>query len=157
MAAISVYRLPELDDVASRLIQDLQSLRDKISRKAHYYYRTRGSSDGGDVDDWLRAEREVSWVPHEELRETDRAFHVMMAVSSVPVRTIEVILLPEMVIVRGARENENQERCGADGRETAPKLFLRRISFPSQIHTESAVVSLVDDRLRMSAAKVDPA
>lgn len=157
VAAVSVYRLPELDDAAARLIQDLHSLRDEISQKAYHYYQTRGASDGGDVEDWLRAEQELSWVPHEELHETDRAFHVMVAVSSVPAQTIEVILLPEMVIIRGARENENREHCGADRCDSGPKLFLRRIIFPSQIHTESAVVSLKDDRLWMSAAKVDPA
>ena len=149
VAGMSVCRLTEFDQSALRLLEDIERLRDRISQRAYHYYKARGASDGRDIDDWLQAEREVSWVAQEELQETDRAFRVMMTLSSVPVQKIEVVLLPEMVIVSA--------RQGADHCEPEPKVFLRRIIFPAQIHPASAVISLKDDLLRMSAAKVDPA
>jgi len=152
---ISVQKLRELADAGTRLRQEIQMLHDRISRKAYDVYQTRGAADGSSLDDWLRAEREVRWAPQEELQETDRAFHVMIGVSAVADETIEVTLLPEMIILRGASENGCDTQCGTDSYEPSPKVLFRRIVFPSQIGTESAVIRLEADLLRESAAKVE--
>ena len=34
--------------------------RDEIARLAYYYYERNGRKDGKDVEDWLRAERELA-------------------------------------------------------------------------------------------------
>jgi hypothetical protein len=39
---------------------NLQPVEDKIRQRAYQLYLERGATDGGDVDDWLRAEQEVS-------------------------------------------------------------------------------------------------
>ena len=36
--------------------------RDRIAMRAYELYLARGASDGGDFDDWLAAERELSTV-----------------------------------------------------------------------------------------------
>jgi DUF2934 family protein len=52
---------------ASRTPRDAQSIRerrspshDDVARRAYALYQARGAEDGRDVDDWLRAERELS-------------------------------------------------------------------------------------------------
>ena len=154
MPTITVQKLSELDDEDSRLLQEIH---DRISRRAYDVYEHRDATHGSSVDDWLRAEREVCWVPQEELRETDRAVHVKIGVSGVGEETIEVTLVPEMIILRGVSENGSDAQYGADSYEHSPKILFRRIVFPSQIHTESAVVRLEADLLIVSAAKVDQA
>lgn len=156
MPMISVRRLREVDGVDLGLLQEIQMLQDRISRRAYDLYETRGAADGSPVNDWLRAEREVCWVPQVELQETDRAFHLMIRVSDVADETIEVNVLPEMIILRSASENES----GAQGADLCPsgsKVLFGRIVFPSQIHAESAVIRLEDDLLRVSAAKLEQA
>jgi HSP20 family molecular chaperone IbpA len=153
--AISVRKLRELDDVTERLLQEVEDLKVSISVRAYDLYHFRGALDGSDVDDWLQAEREMSWVPQEQIEETDRAFHVVISVSYLPEEIIEVTLLPEMIILRGASEPDNGQRA-AEPCESTRRILLRRIAFPSQVHTESAVVHLEADLLRVSAAKLGP-
>lgn len=155
MPAISVLKLREFDDQGLRLQQEIEMVHDRISKKAYDFYQTRGAADGSSVDDWLRAEREVCCVPPAELRETDRAVHVLIGLSGVTDEMIEVTLLPEMIILRGLTEPESDARYGADSGESGRKVLFRRIVFPSRIHDESAVVRLDADLLRVSAAKVE--
>ncbi len=150
MPRIMVQKLSELDDDDSRLLQDIH---DKISRRAYDVYEHRDATHGSSVDDWLRAEREVCWVLQEELQETDRAVHVRVGVSGVGDETIQVTLVPEMIILRGVSENGSD----ADSYARRPKVLFRRIVLPSQIHTESAVVRLDADQLIVSAAKLEQA
>ena len=109
------------------------------------------------MDDWLNAEQKVCWVPQAELQETDLAFHLMIRLSGVTNETLDVTVLPEMVILRGASAHENGSQPGVPSFELAPRVLYRRIAFPSQVHTESSVVRFEDDLLKVSAAKVDPA
>lgn len=157
MPMISVRRLREVDGVDLGLLQEIQMLQDRICRRAYDLYETRGAADASPVNDWLRAEREVCWVPQVELQETDRAVHLMIRVSDVADETIEVNVLPEMIILRSAGENESGAQRGADLRPSESKVLLGRIVFPSPIHAESAVIRLEDDLLRVSAAKLEQA
>ena len=127
---ISIHKLCELDAAASRSLQEIQAVRDEISRRVYDLYQARGATPGGSVDDWLRAEREVCWVPQEELEETDRAFHLRIGMSGVPEETVEVTLLPEMVILRGAKESGSGAPCAADSCPSVPKVLFRQIVFP---------------------------
>ena len=156
MATISVRRLAQLDDTTLRLLDEISTLEDRIRRRAYEFGQVRGPAGGSPVDDWLHAEREVCWVPQAELQETDLAIHLMIGLSGVAHRTLDVTVLPEMVILRGASAHENGSQCGALV-EPAPRVLCRRIAFPSQVHAESTVVRLEDDFLKVSAAKVDPA
>jgi HSP20 family molecular chaperone IbpA len=96
-------------------------------------------------------------VPQEEFEETDRAIHLRIGMSGVPEEAVDVTLLPEMVILRGAKETGSAGPSAADSCPSRPKVLFRKIVLPSQIHTESAVVRMEADRLRVSAAKTESA
>jgi HSP20 family molecular chaperone IbpA len=72
-------------------------------------------------------------------------------------KTIQVTLLPEMIILRGGSENESDAQSGDSSGESSPRVMLRQIPLPSQIHTESAVIRLEADLLTVSGAKAEPA
>jgi outer membrane protein TolC len=44
---------------------DFDLSRDEIARRAYDLYQERGAEDGRDLDDWLRAERELRERRHE--------------------------------------------------------------------------------------------
>ena len=157
MPKISVRRIRDADGVGLCLLQQIQMVQDRISRRAYDLYETRGAAHGSHIDDWLRAEREVCWVPQVEVEETDRAFHLIFRVSDVATETIEVSVLPEMIVLRSADENESVEQWRADRCPSGSKILFGRIIFPSQIHAESSVIRLEDDLLRVSAAKLEQA
>ena len=157
MPTIAVHRLCDIDDASLRVLQEIQMLRDRIRRRAYDFYEARDAADGDSVDDWLRAEREICWVPQEDLQETDRTVHVIIGVSGLADEKIEVTLLPEMLLLRGASEDESDRQRGADSLGSESIVLFRQIFFPSPVHTESAVVRLEEGQLRVSAAKAEPA
>lgn len=155
MPALTVHKLCEIDRESLHLLEEFERLRDRIRRRAYEFYEARANQDGSCVDDWLRAEQEICWMPQEDFEETDRAVHVVIDVRGVVHEMIEVTLMPEMLILRGASENEIQR--GAESHESRSGALLRQICFPSRIHTESAVVRLEADQLKVLAAKVESA
>jgi hypothetical protein len=138
---ITVHKLDCIDEETQNALDQITALQDRIRARAQGFYLERGGTDGDAVDDWLRAEREVSWALREELRETDRALYIDWR--ELPDTRIDVRVLPEMIILRDARAGE-----------PAGKALGRRIAFPVQIHPQSAVVRLDDDRLTVAAAKL---
>lgn len=156
MTRISVRRLSEVDGAAHRLLEEIAALEGRIRRRAYDSGQARAAVWVSPVDDWLVAEREICWVPQAKLQETDLAVHLMIELAEVADETIEVTMLPQMVILRGAGAVEDDSHRRAPF-EAAPKVLLRRISFPAQVHAESSVVRLENDFLKLSAAKVDPA
>ena len=56
------------------LFDEMRDVRHLIARRAYQLFADRGSTDGHDLDDWLRAERELLHSAPVELRETDSEF-----------------------------------------------------------------------------------
>lgn len=46
-------------------VDETASLEEQIARRAHELWQQRGHAHGGDLDDWLRAEREVNEWHHQ--------------------------------------------------------------------------------------------
>jgi hypothetical protein len=138
---ITVHKLDCINEETQNALDRITELQDRIRARAQEFYLERGGTGGDAIDDWLRAEREVSWVTPEELQETDRAFYIRLR--QLPHATIDVTVLPEMIILRDARAGE-----------PAGKALGRRIALPAQVHPQSAVVRLDDDRLTVAVAKL---
>ena len=49
-----------LDEPQTPMASAAQPAREEIERRAYELYLERGAADGGDVDDWLHAERELN-------------------------------------------------------------------------------------------------
>jgi len=136
-----VHKLDCIDEAAQDTLGQIDALQERIRARAQEFYLERAGVEGSAVDDWLRAEREVAWVPAEELRETDRAVHIRFF--ELPDAMIEVTVLPESIILR------------SHAGESGPKVLCRQITLPVQIHAASAVVRLDADLLTLSAAKTE--
>src|ERR1043166_1978680 len=64
-------RLPVLDE--------MEQLMRRVRERAFSLFEERGAVPGRELDDWLRAERELLWSPHAELREKDNEFELRVA------------------------------------------------------------------------------
>jgi len=140
---IRIHKLDCMDEETKDLLGQIDALQKRIRARAQDLYLERvGQGDGawGDsVGDWLRAEREVSWTPVQEMEETDRSLSVRLF--ELPEAPIEVMVLPEMILLRN----------GAAGQSS--KALAQQIVFPARIHPRSAVVRLDEDGLTVLAAK----
>ena len=74
MNTLSVrYLFPEDPDALS-LFESLNELQEAIRQRAFGLFEERGTVHGNDMEDWLRAERELVWVPKAETMEDDKQY-----------------------------------------------------------------------------------
>jgi len=56
------------------------AVHDKIRQRAYYLYLQKGCKEGQELEDWLRAEREVLCFPSSELEETKDKYRIKVGV-----------------------------------------------------------------------------
>src|SRR5579872_331367 len=81
------------------LLERLNAIGDEIRQRAFSRFERRGQTNGGDLDDWLAAEREVVWSPSSELIQGDNDFQARVALAGFDPKDIEVSATPEALIV----------------------------------------------------------
>jgi HSP20 family molecular chaperone IbpA len=114
----------------------------EIQRRAYDHFERRGGVWGNDWEDWLRAERELFWMPRAEMFENPFTIVVRVAVPGFDARSIAVIAAPHSILVQAA---EKHHHYGLDARvrfcEFGRELF-RRFDLPARIDPKSASASL---------------
>jgi HSP20 family molecular chaperone IbpA len=155
MSTVFVRRFHSREEAEETLWREIDDLEAEIRQKAQQIFEARGGVPGDADDDWVRAEREVCWVPQAKLKETDRAFRALIGMPGLEAGDIEVTLLPEMMIVRG---KGLEDLDGADRihfSEFGSRTLFRKIPIPALVHVDSAVVAFEKNLLEISAAKVE--
>ncbi|MCC7175341.1 MAG: Hsp20/alpha crystallin family protein [Bryobacterales bacterium] len=112
MAAKDAIKESRIEVRVGRGLAEVQEAAARIRRRAHELAAERGFAGVHALDDWLRAENELFYVPASELREaeTEYSLHVL-----IPVRALETIAVniePRSVAVWGgapAGETDNRE------------------------------------------------
>lgn len=140
------------------LFQELENLLGQIRERAYNLFQQRGgSSEGGDLDDWLRAERELLWTPPADLIDKGDELRIHLAAPGFEANEIEVTVLPGAIVVRAEskREQEQQEGEILVSEFSSRKLF-RRFDLPAPIDPEKATARLEKGVLRIAAPKSEP-
>jgi len=155
MSTVFVRRLHSRDEAEETLWREIDDLEAEIRQKAQQKFEARGGVPGDADDDWIRAEREVCWVPQAELKESEEAFRAVIGLPGLEAREIEITLLPEAMIVRG---KGLQDLDGADRihfSEFGSRTLFRKIPIPAPVHVDSAVVAFEKNLLEICAAKLE--
>jgi HSP20 family molecular chaperone IbpA len=155
MSDVFVRRLHARDEIAEPWWKQIDSLEEKVRQAAQRLYETRESLPHDAEDDWVRAEREVSWAPQAELKETDGAFQVRIGIPGLRAGEVEVTLLPETIIVRGKSIKESDGKARFHFSEFGSGALFRKIPIPAAVHVDSAVVTFEKNLLEISAAKME--
>lgn len=86
--------------VGSGLVE-VQGAAARIRQRAYELAVERGLSGGHDLDDWLKAEHELFFVPASELRETETEYSLNVLVTGFHSHQIVVSIEPQSVAVWG--------------------------------------------------------
>ncbi len=155
MSKVRVHRANDLDAVAANpALATVGEALCAIRRRAFELYETRGGAPGGDLEDWLQAERDLFFVPHAEVNETEEAFHMMVSAAGFQAGDVEVIALPRELLVEGKTERrlEPKRDCmRAGGLEL--KTLYRRFDFGTAIETEGVTARIDEGSLTIEAPK----
>jgi len=138
----------------STLCAEMKALADTIREKAFSLSQRRGGGNGSEVDDWLRAEREVIWSPAVELMENDRDFRARIALPGFNEKDLKVTAAPETLIVEAEKTHTHEGKNGGVLLcEFSDKRLFRRLELPTPINVDKVTANLDRGILLVNAPK----
>lgn len=142
MTHISIRRMAD-ESGREQLESGMISLADRIRERAYGIYQERGAMDGGALDHWLEAERELTIQPESGLLETDSGFEMNLAANGLDTDSLGVTALTNVLAIRGRSERGD-------------RALLVCFDLPMVINVESVTAALDDGVLHISAQKAGP-
>jgi HSP20 family protein len=151
---IRVEACSDLSALPPTLCEEMEALSDTIRERAFGLFQSRGGGDGSDVDDWLRAERDVIWSPAVELTENERDFRARIALPGFNEKDLKVTAAPESLIVEAEKTHTHDARTGGVLLcEFSDKRLFRRLEFPAPINVDKVTATLDRGILLVNAPK----
>jgi len=113
---------------------------DSICRRAYEFALDREFARGHDVDDWLKAENELFFVPASELRETETEYILKLQVAGFRPEHIAVSAEPRCITVWGtaATSREDLPDAGDDSEAADSKEMFFQSRLPHSVMVENA-------------------
>jgi HSP20 family molecular chaperone IbpA len=138
---VTVQRIREIESLPRPLSEEMESISQKIRKRAHEIFLMRGGAPGSELDDWLQAERQIMWLPQTEMRETEREFQARINVQGLEAGDLRVIALPDLILLQ------------AEPKSRESMLFLR-LDFSTPINLDKVTAKLEHGMLQVIAPKV---
>lgn len=157
MSHISIAKIHEAEREAPSLLVELKTLSDKIGERAFAIFQGRGSGEGGALDDWLQAERDLTRATESDLIEKDSGFQLRIAVPGFTERDLKVTALPEVLVVRAESAHRHEKDEGkVSFCEFDEKKLFRRFDLPAAIDVDKVTAHLDKGILWVDATKAQP-
>ncbi|HEX2524268.1 MAG TPA: Hsp20 family protein [Terriglobia bacterium] len=151
------YLFPENPDALS-LFESLNELEEAIRQRAFGLFEERGTAHGNDKEDWLRAERELVWVPKSETVEDEKEFRLRLIVPGLEAKDLQITAMPDAIIVQGeGASKEAKEASTVPFKELRGRKLFRRFDFDEPIDPARTEASLAKGILEIVASKAAPA
>ncbi len=135
------------------IFDEMEEIQNQIMQRAYDIFLNRGGFFGGDLDDWLAAEAEVTWKPAVELYEKGDEFVVQSALAGVDPKDLDIRVTPQELLIKAETKHEHTEEKGTVHlcEFRSGKLF-RCIQFPKKVDPDKVRAEFRDGLLRVSAA-----
>ena len=151
------YLFPEDPDALS-LFESLNELEEAIRQRAFGLFEERGTAHGDDREDWLRAERELVWVPNAETMEDEKEFRLRLIVPGLEAKDLQITAMPDAIVVQAeALPKETMDTSTVPFRELRGRKLFRRFDFEEPIDPARTEASLTKGILEIVASKAAPA
>lgn len=139
---------------AEKLFEQMKESAQSIARRAYQFFEERGREFGHEVEDWLRAEFELTRRLPLELKESDGHLIVRAEVPGLKAEELKVSVEPKQIIITGQTEQKKEE-------ETANEVFsefqtnqlCRCLILPKEVDPSQATATLKDGVLELKLVK----
>ena len=132
---------------SNRILDRMKETIDAVARRAFEIFETNGRRFGRDLDDWIRAERELLHPLYVEVSETDDVFTVEVEVPGFTEKDIEISLEPRRLTVSGTRETTEKRKKGTTVySERASNRIFRVVGLPAEVDTASTAIKAMYDK-----------
>lgn len=136
------------------LFHEMRDLHHLIARRAYELFAKSGFTDGHDLDDWLRAERELLHSAPAELRETDSEFILRAELPGFRENEVTVAVEPLSVIITAEHKvDAEQRKAKTVYSEWRSNRVLRSLSLPSPVNPRKATMRLSNGMLEIKLPK----
>jgi HSP20 family molecular chaperone IbpA len=156
--SIPVKKVLDPNDRTEPVFAAAEALCRSIQKKAYDLFERSGFSHGHALEDWLRAERELSW-PAAELKEDETSYQFDVALPGYAAGEIDVAVTPQEIIVNASSQKRSgskpteQSKAAVRWSEFKSNQVCRRIDLADSIDVNQTIASLQDGMLTIKAAK----
>jgi HSP20 family molecular chaperone IbpA len=118
-----------------------------VRKRAFQLFEERGPGPGGEVGDWLQAERDLFFVQNAEIGEADKNFTLKLTLDGFADRDVEVMTSAREIVVLAENKKCMSEQCssrGANGGacQAESKSLYRHFDMPAMIDADSVEAHL---------------
>jgi HSP20 family molecular chaperone IbpA len=154
MSQVAVEKVKETGTAGTGILDEIQDLGQRIRERAFELFTHRGSADGRDLEDWLRAERDVLFSPQSELVEKNGTFTVRLNTHGFKADEVKVTALPHELVVKAECRNEREKKdAEVHFSEFSQKMLFRRYPLPEPIAVDKVTATLDNGILQLTAPK----
>jgi HSP20 family molecular chaperone IbpA len=153
MASVTVQNAQEPEGAAS-LSETMSGMLRDVRQRAFDLFQHQGGAGGSDLDNWLRAERELIWKPESELLETEKEFQMKVAAPDVEAKDIIISALPESIVVQARCMRKERQEQGAPLSVLSERRLFRRFDLRPGIDVGQVKATLENGVLTIAAAKL---
>jgi len=145
-------------DAPADLIERVNSLYDRIARRAYEIFDGNGRVTGRGLADWLQAEQEFLRPLHLEISDSPAALTVRAEVPGYKTNDLEINVAPHRVTIMGTRETKKESKTKEIiYSETCSDQILRVFDLPAAVDRVRVKATLKDGVLDLEMPKATPA
>jgi HSP20 family protein len=139
---------------AEKLFEQLKEFSQSVARRAYEYFEARGREFGHDLEDWFRAESELTRRVPVEIKEAGSQITVRAEVPGFAVNEIKVSVEPQRLVISGKSEKTTEEKKEETLlSEFRSNQFCRELRLPAEVEPDKTTASLKDGVLELVFAK----
>jgi len=139
--------LPIFDEIARRF--------EAVKRRAFEFFEQRDRQAGHDLEDWLKAERELLGWPATELDEKNGIYELQIALPGFQSKDVEVTVTPKEIIVHAAAEHDKETKKGnVLWTEFGANDVYRCLETPKPVDVDKVTARLENGLLRIHAPEM---
>ena len=125
--------------IGETILGEIEETYDRITRRAYEIFQERGGICTMDLEDWLRAEKELLLKPQVVVEEVDRRITVTICLGEVHPLDLELLITPDAMVIQA-------EDIAAD------KRIFRTVEFPRRIDVRKVVARYANGYLVVTAS-----
>lgn len=157
MSSILVQKVENTKVETAPALKALQDTVEMVRQRAFELFEQRGYDPGNELDDWIRAERDLFWVPPAEMAETDGEVEITVAVAGFDAREVHVTAQPGEIVIRGDHEKRRERKeKGVLYSEFDEKALYRRFEIAKPIDVSHVTANVENGILTVRVPKKVP-
>ena len=157
MSQVAIHKCKNLETTPHKFLEHLEAITDSIRKRAFNLFQNRNGENGSDLDDWLKAERDVVWSPASELVHDKKEFRARIALPGFDAKDIQVSAMPDALLIQAdATHTHEGKRGNVCFCEFSGKNIFRRLPLPASIDVDKVTASVDKGILEVTAPKAKP-